>query len=155
MEKIVESIEYNTKIVKVTLHNVLDRYGVAAEIFGALGQHGLNIELISTHSVGHKRTDISFAVIESDLGEVLRLLETIKDKFGCKKITTDKDLALITLYGTKLSAAPGFAGKIFAILAERAINIEMISASLSVLSVVVKKGKVVEAVEAIKTQFSI
>lgn len=155
MEKIVENVEYNTKIVKVTLHNVVDRYGVAAEIFGALGQHGLNVELISTHSVGRNRADISFAVIESDLDDVLKLLETIKDKFGCKKIATDKGLALITLYGSKLSTAPGIAGKVFAILADQAINIEMISSSLSVLSIVVKKDKVMEAVEAIKTTFTI
>jgi aspartate kinase len=62
---------------------------------------------------------------------------------------------LITLYGSKLATSPGIAGKVFATLAERAINIEMISASLSVLSVVVKQEKVEEAVEALRDQFAV
>ena len=153
MERIIENIDYNTKIAKVTLHKVFDRQGVAAEIFGSLGQHGVNVELISTSSSGHNRSNISFAILESDLDALLKLLETIKDKFGAEKIVVDKDCALITLYGPQLSTTPGTAGKVFAILSERGINIEMISASLTVLSIIVSKEKVTEAVEVIKTRF--
>ena len=128
---------------------------MAAEIFGALGKHGVNVELISTSSVGHNQADISFAILASDLDNVLRFLETIKDKFGAEKVVVNKDCALITIYGTKLSTTPGIAGKIFAKLFEHGINIEMISASLSVLSIVVKKEKVMEGVQAIKNGFSI
>jgi aspartate kinase len=154
MEKEIENIEQNTKIAKVTLERVIDRHGVAAEIFGALGQHGVNVELISTSSVGHNRANISFAILESFLDDVLKLLETIKDKFGADKVSVDKGCALITVYGTKLSTTPGIAGRIFKDLSEHGVNIEMISASLSVLSIVVKKEKVAEAVEAIKASFS-
>lgn len=149
----IESIEHNKNIAKVTLQGVSDRYGVAAEIFSALGEHGLNVELISTSSTGRGRADISFAVLDSDLGEVVKLLETIKGNFGARTIAVDKDRALITIYGTKLATTPGVAGRIFKILSENGINIDMISASLSVLSIVIKEDRVTNAVEALNREF--
>jgi aspartokinase len=57
MTRIFDRIEQNTRIAKVTLHSVVDRQGVAAELFSALGEHGHNIELISTSSAGRGRAD--------------------------------------------------------------------------------------------------
>jgi aspartate kinase len=155
MDKLIESVEYNTKVAKVTLCKVPDRYGVAAEIFGALGQHGINVELISTTTAGRSRADVSFAILESDLNAVMKLLEAIKDKFGAEEIAVNKDCALVTVYGSNLSATPGVAGKIFAKLSERGVNIEMISTSISTLSIVLNKDKAMEIVGAIRTEFSI
>jgi len=153
MTDIFDKIEQNTKIAKVTLHNVIDRQGVAAEIFGALGEHGLNVELISTSSAGRGRADISFAVLEADLSDVVKLLDTIKSNFGAQEVVVDRDRALITIYGSKLATTPGVAGKIFKVLSENGINIDMISASLTVLSLVVDENKIARAVEAIQKEF--
>lgn len=153
MTNIFDKIEQNTKIAEVTLHNVTDRQGVAAEIFSALGEHGLNVELISTSSAGRGRADISFAVLEVDLSEVVKLLDTIKGNFGAQDVTVDRDRALITIYGSKLATTPGVAGKIFKVLSENGINIDMISASLTVLSLVVDESKIKSAVEAIEKEF--
>ncbi|MGD9380256.1 MAG: ACT domain-containing protein [candidate division WOR-3 bacterium] len=153
MPNIFDKIEQNTKIAKVTLQNVTDRQGVAAEIFSALGEHGLNVELISTSSAGRGRADISFAVLEADLSDVVKLLDTIKGNFGAQDIAVDQDRALITIYGSKLATTPGVAGKIFKVLSENAINIDMISASLTVLSLVVDESKITSAVEAIEKEF--
>jgi aspartate kinase len=153
MSDVIDKIEHNTKIAKVTLHNVIDRPGVAAEIFSALGEHGLNVELISTSSAGRGRADIAFAVLDVDLTDVAKLLEAIKGNFGAHDIAVDRDHALITIYGTRLATTPGAAGKIFKVLSENGINIDMISASLTVLSLVVDKSKVDRAVEAIEKEF--
>jgi len=153
MTDIFDKIEQNPKIAKVTLRNVIDRQGVAAEIFSALGEHGLNVELISTSSAGRGRADISFAVLEGDLSDVVKLLDAIKSNFGAQDVAVDKNLALITIYGSKLATTPGIAGKIFKVLSENGINIDMISASLTVLSLVVDKSKIATAVEAIQKEF--
>ncbi len=153
MTRIFDRIEQNTKIAKVTLHNVVDRQGVAAELFSALGEHGHNVELISTSSAGRGRADISFAVLEADVGDVVKLLETIKGNFGAQHILVDKDRALITIYGSRLATTPGAAGQIFKALSESGINIDMISASLTVLSLVVDESKIGAAVEAIEKEF--
>ncbi|UCD19651.1 MAG: ACT domain-containing protein [candidate division WOR-3 bacterium] len=149
----IEKIEQNTNIAKVTLHNVVDRYGIAADVFSSLGEHGLNVELISSSSSGRGRADISFAVLQSDLDEVVRLLETTKSSFGAQELLVDKNCALLTIYGARLATTPGVAGKIFKTLSECGINIDMISASLTVLSIVVEKGKIKTAVEAIQKEF--
>jgi aspartate kinase len=154
MTNIFDRIEQNTKIAKVTVHNVADRQGVAAEIFSALGDHGLNVELISTSSAGRGRADISFAVLEVYLNDVVKLLDRIKGNFGAQDVTVDRDRALITIYGSKLATTPGTAGRIFKALSESAINIDMISASLTVLSLVVEENKIKSAVEAIEKEFS-
>jgi aspartate kinase len=149
----IDKIEHNTNIAKVTLHNVVDRYGIAADVFSALGEHGLNVELISTSSTGRGRADISFAILQADLDEVVRLLETTKGNFGAQELLVDKNCALMTIYGAKLATTPGVAGKIFKILSENGINIDMISASLTVLSIVVEKEKITTAIEAIQKEF--
>jgi aspartate kinase len=154
MEKIVEGIDY-TQLAKVTLHRVTDRPGVASDIFGALGQQGLNIELIATNSLGRGHADISFAVLESNLEGVCRVLENLKRKFKTKDIIIDRECAMITVYGARLATTPGIAGRIFGKLSERKINIEMINTSMSALNIVVKKDRVMDAVGAIRTEFSI
>jgi len=151
----IDKIEHNTNIAKVTLHKVVDRYGVAAEVFSALGEHGLNVELISTSSTGRGRADIAFAVLTADLDEVVRLLETTKGNFGAQEVSVDKNCALMTIYGEKLATTPGVAGRVFKILSDNGINIDMISASLTVLSIVVEKEKITTAIEAIQKEFQI
>jgi len=149
----IDKIEQSTNIAKVTLRGVVDRYGIAADIFSALGEHGLNVELISTSSTGRGRADISFAVLQTDLDEVVRLLDATKSNFGAHEILVDRNCALLTIYGAKLATTPGVAGRIFKVLSDNGINIDMISASLSVLSIVVEKAKVAAAAEAIKQEF--
>lgn len=150
----IDKIEQNLNIARVTVHKVLDRYGVAAELFGALGEHGLNIELISTSSTGRGRADISFAVLRTDLEQVVRLLDKIKGKFGAQQVVADENCAMVSIYGAKLATTPGVAGRIFKALSENGINIEMISASLSVISIVVAKEQVTTAIAAIEKEFA-
>lgn len=152
MGDLVDRIEHNTKIAKVTLRKVVDRPGMAAEVFSALGEHGLNVELISTSSTGRGRADISFAVLEADLSDVVKLFETIKSNFGAQDINVNKDCALITIYGSRLATTPGVAGRIFKVLSENGINIDMISASLTVLSLVIDQGRMTDALEVIKKE---
>lgn len=149
----IDKIEENMNIARVTVHKVLDRYGVAAELFGALGEHGLNIELISTSSTGRGRADISFAVLRTDLEQVVKLLDKIKGKFGAQQVVADENCAMISIYGAKLATTPGVAGRIFKALSENGINIEMISASLAVISIVVAKDRVATAIAAIQKEF--
>jgi aspartate kinase len=153
MDKFVEGLNFNSDIARITLHGVVDRKGIAAEVFGVLGQHGLNVELISTTSIGRGRADISFAVLEPFADKACKVIEAMKDTFKTKKIAVDKNCALITIFGPMLSSTPGIAGTVFAKLAERGVNIEMISASLSSVSMIVPRDRVTYAVKAIQDEF--
>jgi aspartate kinase len=151
----IEKIEYSTHMAKVTLQGVVHRHGVAAEIFSALGQQGLNIELISTCQTRRNRVDISFAVHKSDFKTVRKMLEGLKGRFGTQKVVIDQNCALVMIYGPLLAHTSGVAGKIFGILAQRRINIDMINASLSGLHLVVQKDQVMDAVAALRAEFGI
>jgi aspartate kinase len=155
MERLIETIDYSTHMAKITLQGVVNRHGVAGEIFSILGRHGLNIELISTCQTGRNRADISFAVHESNAKTVIKILESIKGRYGRHAVLIDQDCAMINIYGPMLGNTPGIAGDIFGILAERKINIEMINASLSGLNLVVQKDQVMDAVAALRTEFGI
>ncbi|HEC78714.1 MAG TPA: ACT domain-containing protein [candidate division WOR-3 bacterium] len=155
LERLIEGVDYNIHLAKITVCGVTDRPGVAAELFSILGQHGLNVELISTGISSKGHTDISFAVAESDFKTTYKILDKVKEKFGSKEIIVDEDCALITIYGPMLATTPGVAGKIFSLLSERKVNIEMISASLSALNIIVKKQKVMDAVGALSVEFGI
>ncbi|KPK70031.1 hypothetical protein AMJ87_09465 [candidate division WOR_3 bacterium SM23_60] len=153
MDKFIEGVNFNSDIARITLHGVVDRQGIAAEVFGALGQHGLNVELISTTSIGRGRADISFAVLEPYVDMACKVIKAMQETFRTKKITVDKNCALITVFGPMLSSTPGIAGTIFARLADHGVNIEMISASLSSVSIIVQREKVTNAVKAIQDEF--
>lgn len=155
IEKMIETIDYHTHLAKVTLRGVRNRHGVAADVFSALGQHGLNVELITTCAVSRKRADISFAVLEANVDDVCRVLDIIKHKFGTRKMEIEHEYALITIYGSMLGNTPGIAGKIFSKLSERKINVDMINASISALSIVVSRERVMEAVGAIRAEFGV
>jgi len=155
MERLIENIEYTTHMAKITLQGVVNRHGVAAEIFSTLGNRGCNIELISTCQTSRNRSDISFAVLKSNVKAVSKILEGIRGRYGKNTILIDQNCALINIYGPLLGHTPGVAGSIFDILAKRKINIEMINASLSGLNLMVQKNQVMDAVAALRAEFGI
>ncbi|KPJ60426.1 MAG: hypothetical protein AMJ46_06650 [Latescibacteria bacterium DG_63] len=146
-------IIHSGKIAKVTLHSIPNEPGIAAHIFNQLGNHGISVELISQTSTTAKSTDISFAVVEIDLGQVVSLLQRIRDSIGAKRISFNRDVAMISIHGSDLEAKPGIAGKIFSALAAKGINIEMISTSVSSITCVVAQQKLELALEAIDALF--
>jgi aspartate kinase len=150
---ILSGIDAKSQIAKVTLHGIYDRQGVAAQIFGSLGQQGFNVEAITTTQRGRKRADISFAVPEQDIPRLTRLLHSMKMRFGARNVSIDRNRALLVLYGAKGFAAPGAAGRIFAKFSELGINIEMISSSLSILTLVIPRDKAGAVTEALKQEF--
>lgn len=150
LEEAIEDIEVKIGMAKVTLKSLPDRPGVAGAIFSLLGNKGFNIEHIAQSSTGRRRCDLSFAVDERELPEIISFLKENLSKIEAKEITSEGELATVTVYGRKLATFPGIAGKVFNLLANRRINIEMISASLSTISCLVKSKMAEEAVMALK-----
>ncbi|OPX18447.1 hypothetical protein BXT86_01220 [candidate division WOR-3 bacterium 4484_100] len=155
MEKLIERVEYNTKVSKVTLKKVVDQPGVAAEIFALLGKHGLNIELISSCSAGQKRTDVSLAVLDSDVDEVVKILEAFCKKFGVEDIYVDKDVGMVSIFGENLSRQPNVASRIFRIISDKGVNIEMINASMLVMNIVIDEKRIMDVVASLRAEFLI
>ncbi|MFC1682986.1 ACT domain-containing protein [Candidatus Zixiibacteriota bacterium] len=152
---IIDEIEKVLNMAKITLSGVPDRPGVAGEIFGALGQEGVSVELLVTNPIEKGHSNISFAILESDLETAKAILERIKGSVGSERISMEPSMALISLHGQALAGVPGVAGRIFSALASRGINIDSISSSRTTVTCLISQDKVAEADASLRDVFQV
>jgi aspartate kinase len=154
MEKALQ-IMTNRNISKVTITEVEDRPGIAAEIFGTLGARGFNVELVVSTGGRHGMADISLAVSRSQEAQVQDALEEIRKQVNGKAIQINSNVALISLVGHGLSQEVGLAGRMFGALSRNGMNIEAISTSMSSVTCMIEKDKVADAEKALREEFGI
>jgi aspartate kinase len=146
-------IASNTNVAKITIHAVPDRPGIAADIFGRLGNEGFNVELVVSGISYKGKVDVSFAVAENELDAIKTLLEKVRDEVGADSISHTTSIALVSIAGHQLVQTPGIAGKMFNALSKSGINIDTISTSMSSVTCMVPMDKAKEAVEALRKEF--
>jgi len=142
-----------TNVVKVTLNGVPDRPGMAAGIFSALGEKGINVELIAAAAIGDGQSDVSFVVIQSDLERTLTQAEVMRQEFNAESVSHDPNVAIVALHVAELVQTPGTAGRMFASLSGRGINIDMISTSMASITCVIAENRVEDAIKAMEDEF--
>ncbi len=140
---------------KVTIHDLPDKVGEAAKVFSALAKANVNLDLIIQNVSAGGAADISFTAAEDDLGKIAEALNGLKDELGFSSIDTDRDVAKVTLVGAGMRTYPGVAAKMFQVLADNGINIEMISTSSIKISCVIRKEQVQTAVKALHKAFKL
>jgi len=156
MEKVViDGIEKSLNMAKVTLLRIPDRPGVAGEIFGALGQKGISVELLVTSAAERGSSNISFAVLQDDVEAAKEILENIKDLIGAEDISINEGVALISIHGQQLAGVPGVAGKMFHTLASSGINIDSISSSRTTVTCLIDESKIDQAVASLQASFQL
>lgn len=142
-------------VAEVVIHNVPDNPGIAADIFGALGSKGFNVELVISSPGKRNRANIAFALREKDVDAAIQLLNDMKSKLQFDDISSRSDIAILTVSWHMLSGQPGSGGRLFSALSKAGINIEAISTSLSSISCVVKVSQIDEAAAALRAEFGI
>ncbi len=148
------NVKSERDVVKVTVASVPDKPGIAAELFGRLGGEGFNIELMVSTGGGQGRSDISFAIKETELEPVQRVLERIIPELGAKSVSHHKGIALVGVTGHDLNKRPGIAGRMFRALSRCGINIDMISTSLSSVTCAIDARMIDDAAEALEKEFT-
>ena len=152
---VVRGITSNKKEAKITICNVPDRPGVAARIFGNLSRGGVNIDMI-VQNVSHTRqTDISFTVPKQNFKKAIRLSRAVQRKIKAGDVVADKAIARLSIVGVGMKSHPGVAAKMFKVLAENKINIEMISTSEISISCIIKKKFANLALKALHKKFNL
>lgn len=146
-------IASNTNVAKITLHSVPDKPGIAADIFGKLGNEGFNVELVVSGISYKGKVDISFAVAENELDAIQTLLQKVMKDMGAERITHTTSVALVSIAGHQLVQTPGIAGKMFNALSKAGINIDTISTSMSSVTCMISVDKAKEAVDALRKEF--
>lgn len=152
---IISGVTHDTSEAKLTIFGVPDRPGVAARVFRALADSGVNIDMIVQNVSEQGLTDISFTVPKADLVVAEPILEAACKDVEAAGFTQDSEIAKVSLIGAGMRSHPGVAADMFEALAEAGINIEIISTSSIRISCVVRASEVEHAVQAVHDRFQL
>ncbi len=151
----VSGIAYSRDEAKITLRRVPDRPGMAAAIFGPLSAANVNVDMIVQNVSADGTTDMTFTVGRSDLPRAQAILADAKDATGAGVVLTDADVAKISVVGVGMRSHAGVANTMFATLAAKGINIQVISTSEIKVSVLIAAEYTELAVRALHTAYGL
>jgi aspartate kinase len=154
-QEIVAGIAYSRDEAKVTVRRVPDRPGIAAAIFVPLAESHINVDMIVQNVAEDGTTDMTFTVGKTDLPRAIASLEAVKPSIGYAEISTDMDVAKLSVVGVGMRSHAGVAGTMFRTLAERGINIQVISTSEIKVSVLIGAEYTELAVRALHTAYDL
>ena len=150
---IVSGVTHDASEAKATIVAVPDSPGIAARVFRALADAGVNIDMIVQNVSANGTTDISFTLPKSDLAVAGPILDRLTAEIGASSVDLDDEVAKVSLVGAGMKSHPGVAADMFKALAEAGINIEIISTSSIRVSCVVRATEVERAVQAVHEKF--
>jgi aspartate kinase len=157
MEKaIVTGLAHRSDEAKVTVAGLEDRPGVAARIFTALADLNVNVDTIIQNQGSDQRgADVTFTVPLDELRTAMEALEALRGELGFRELTSDDQIGKVTLVGAGMKSEPGVAAKMFRVLAEQGINLQMIDTSTIRITVVIDRREVERAVRALHDAFDL
>jgi aspartate kinase len=154
-EPIISGVVHDVGEAKMTLLGVPDRPGVSALLFESLAHANVNVDMIVQNTSIDGSTDISFTLPLGDIATALPILKKVGDEVGAKGVSQDENIVKLSLVGAGMKSSPGIAAKMFRVLADNNVNIEMISTSTIRISVVVERNILETAIRALHTAFDL
>jgi aspartate kinase len=155
-QEVVTGIAYSRDEAKVTLLGVADSPGVAAAIFGPLSESAINVDMIVQNVAPNgKSTDMTFTVSKADLNRAVSVLEGARDQLSYDRIIADSNVVKLSVIGVGMRSHAGVAQRMFKALAEKGINIQVISTSEIKVSVLVAEDYTELALRALHTVYGL
>jgi len=155
-KKAVTGIAYSKDNAKVSIVGVVDKPGVAADVFEPIGKNNINVDMvIQNTSLDGKTANITFTIKREDLNKTLSIIEKNKEKLNYNKITHDDKLAKISIVGAGMITSPGITYRMFRSLAHEKINILAISTSEIKISVLIRDEFTKKAVKKLHKEFEL
>jgi aspartate kinase len=152
---LVAGVAHDKNEVKITIHDVPDQPGVAAKIFGALDEKAIVVDLIVQNASVKSKTDLTFTVTKADLTKARDVVTKVAKSIKAGKVETDEKIAKVSIVGVGMRNHSGVAAKMFTVLAQEGINVQMISTSEIRVSCVVEEKYTELAVRALHTAFGL
>lgn len=154
---LITAVTHSTDEARVTLQGVPDTPGVAGQIATALADANVNVDMIIQNEPleDGARADMSFTVPRDDLKVAGDALEKLKAELGLDGIATDEEMGKVSVVGAGMRTHPGVAAKVFSVLGEQGINIEMIATSPIKISCVIPGDRVADAVQSLHAAFDL
>jgi aspartate kinase len=151
----VRGIAHDTNVAKITVIGVPDHPGIAAAIFEPLAKASISVDTIVQNASVENITDLTFTVTRSDLNKAMSIVEPAAKSVGAKQCVADSKLAKVSIVGTGMQDAPGYAARMFRALYERGTNILLITTSEIRITCIISEDRVGDAVQALHQAFEL
>lgn len=152
----VSGIAYSAEEAKITVVGLPDKPGIAAKIFGVLADLHINVDMIvQSASADLQKTDITFSLARIDLEKAVSDLTNLKDELAFERLVHDNNIAKISVIGTAMRTQSGIAKRMFEVLSEKQINMQVISTSEIKISVLIQADYTELAVRSLHDAFEL
>ncbi len=151
----VTGIALNADVAKITVRSLPDRPGIAAALFEPLSNEGISVDTIVQNTSVDRTTDISFTVSRADLARAESKVNALLRELGASAVVTDTTLASVSIVGSGMQNTPGYASRMFRVLADGQINIDMITTSEIRISCIIKEEQAEHAVRLLHRDFQL
>ena len=148
-------IVYDANVSKVTVVGVPDHPGIAAAIFEPLARANISVDTIVQNASINNITDLTFTIARNDLIKAMSIVEPVVKSVGGKQCVTDSTLAKVSIVGTGMQNTPGYAARMFRVLHEQGINIQLITTSEIRITCIISEDRVKDAVQALHQTFEL
>lgn len=157
MEKamVVTGVACDKNVTKIAVFGVPDRPGIAYQLFNALAEDNINVDMIIQSHEQDERNDISFTVTRDDKKRAVTIAKQVADDIGAEGVAYDDTVAKVSIVGAGMKTNPGVAAKMFEVLYKQNINIQMISTSEIKVSCVIAGHEADNAVRALHQAFGL
>ena len=153
---VISGVTYSRDEAKITLVEIADRPGMAASVFGPLAAADVNVDMIVQNvSEDGRTTDITFTVTRDDLDRSIDVIEGLKDELSITRIVSDANVVKVSVIGVAMRSHSGVARIMFQTLAEKGINIQVISTSEIKISVLIAEEFAELALRALHTAYGL
>jgi len=154
-DPIISGVVTDTSEAKVTVVGVPDKPGISATLFEPLAAANVNVDMIVQNTSKDGTTDISFTMPVADMHVAEDIVARVAAEIGASGVNHDAGIAKVSLVGAGMKSAPGIAARMFRTLADKGVNIEMISTSTIRISVVVAASDLEHAARSLHTEFGL
>jgi aspartate kinase len=151
----VRGIAQDLDVAKITVVGVPDRPGIAAQIFVPLAEAGISVDTIVQNASINNTTDLTFTVAKSQLDVAMAVVEPIAASIGAEKCASDANLGKVSIIGSGMQHAPGYAARMFDALSKENINIQLITTSEIRITCIIEEARVKDAVRTLHQAFEL
>ena len=151
----VSGVTYERNVARITMRGVPDSPGIAADVFEPLTDANVSVDTIVQNVSADKTTDMSFTVERVDVTRALEVALAVAKEIGAADCVANDHLGNVSIVGTGMQNAPGYASRMFRALSNAGINIEMITTSQSRITCIVDETQVDAAVRVLHDAFEL
>jgi aspartate kinase len=151
----VRNIAHDLDVAKITVVGVPDRPGIAATLFEPLAKANISVDTIVQNASIENITDLTFTVAKSELAKAMEVVKPIARTIGARECISDSRLGKVSIIGTGMQNAPGYASRMFRTLSEQDINIQLISTSEIRITCIIEESRVKDAVRSLHQAFEL